>query len=167
MWKIMWLFVAFVGLIGVVTILGLLARGESETADPAGQAGLEEPVEPLPPGLPEDGDDNNASFSCTESTRVSWGDAEQNLNTKVALFGPVSEIRDGEDGAVVLEIGDVTESSDAEPVNVVLLPQVLGRLAGDPRALYADETICAVGVLQRAESAIRLHINEPAEILVL
>ena len=162
-----WAVVGLLGLVAVIGIIAVLARSESETADPVAKPGLEEPVEPLPPGLPQGGGGSSEPISCTTSERVSWADAGAHLNTKVALIGPVTRVRAAENGAFVLEVGDVAGGANqAQPVMVVLTSSRLGRLPGDQQVLYAGKTVCAVGVLQRSESAVRLTVNEPDEIVV-
>jgi hypothetical protein len=145
-------------------VVALTACGDSGPSDAANPAPTgEKSVEPLSPG------NTGPAPSCEtgDDFRISWGDAEQNLNTKVAMIGPVSALRTEDDGSVVLEIGDVEELPTAKPVTVLLTSNVLGRLPANPEMLYANEAVCVIGVPQRLGDGIRLTINEPSEIRVI
>jgi hypothetical protein len=147
------------------------ACDESGPADPVGPAEIEEePVEPLPPGFPTDGGDGREEVpSCTRgnSFRVSWADADENLNQKIALLGPVAEVVPGERGAIILEIGDVEQQPTLQPILVRLTASTLARLPGDPSDLYLGNAICVIGVPQQVGEDIQITVNEPTEITVV
>ena len=128
---------------------------------------IDAPLEPPPPRLPQDetgGGPTNLA-SCTEASRVSWADAQDNVGREVALIGPVERVEQdsygGQDGtALVVGYPD----GDA-PLVDVFVPERVSSQFGDLAERFEGQAVCVIGTLQSVEGDYVIVINEPADLV--
>lgn len=154
------LLIGMAAVIAFVLMLGLVSDDEptSSTGSPGGSL---PPGDALGPESP-DGNDGVTVDSCNSPERVSWIDAVDHINTRIALVGPVTDIRQDDEGRTELIVGQ--EANEAEPVALVLTQNFVGRSPAPPEELYGDETVCAIGVVQRIDGQLQIVLNRPTDI---
>ena len=155
---------------GFILIFGVYALFQTEgggTDDPAREpdpAGNRAPG--LQPGLPAPGAGQGGAdtieASCQDATRrISWADAEQNLNQRIAVVGPVLEV-----------VGDVEEIrlgqevGDEQPITLTFAGEAADNVPFEAGEL-TNATVCAIGLVQQDGDRLTMVINEPADIVII
>jgi hypothetical protein len=80
----------------------------------------------------------------------------------VALIGPVSQVSSDGNGAHI-EIG----FGPGEHVFVDIPPIALQQFIAPPEQIFANKTVCVIGVVSRIDGQLRTIVNKPADIAVI
>lgn len=119
-------------------------------------------VDAFPAEAPQ-GEPMDAATACGRAERISWADAEDYVESRVAILGPVTEIQEGADGSSELTLG---RTEDETPVTVVVTQTAKRGLPAPPEELFGGEVVCVVGVLQAVGTQIEIFVNEPTDISI-
>lgn len=133
-----------------------------EVTDAGDMGGVPMFVDAFPPDVPQAED--GARETCMREDRISWADAENHLERRIAVLGPVTDIVEGSGGDPELQLGRTEQET---PVTVVFTQDALQALPADPETLYRDEAVCVVGVLRAVGEEIRIFVNQPTDITTL
>jgi hypothetical protein len=78
------------------------------------------------------------------------------------MLGPVSAIT-SDDVGLKLDVG----YGDAEHVAVLIDKAAIHLFPVDPRQAFANETVCAVGVIHRVDGQLQMVIDKPIDLKVI
>lgn len=117
-------------------------------------------IEAFPPQSPQ-GDAMDARAICARDGRISWADAEDYVNQRVAVLGPVTGVSEDQTGTAELTLG---QTEDETPITVVITATAKRGMPAPPQELYGGEVVCVVGVLQATGTQIKVFVNQPSDI---
>ena len=158
--------------IAAVVVLGFLvafafgqidSSGGNSNANASTGAPPEVPLGAGQPANPSTGGGSGAVDSCTGSNHVSWDDAANHLDQKVALVGPAMDVQSSSQGVASITIG---VGNTGKPVTVVITSSMASRLPKTPQELYAGKTLCVIGVLQAVGKNFQIVADQPNDISV-
>jgi hypothetical protein len=154
--------VAVIVVVAVLVLLGIWIAGNV-----AGGGGANENAAGPPPEVPAPANAPPASAtvaapSCGPGSHISWADAPQHIDSRVAIEGPVKSVSAGEGGAAQIVLGE----GDARPVVVNLLPQAVQTLPVPAQAAYGGKTLCVVGVVQNIGGQLEMNVDRTSDISI-
>ena len=152
--------VIILAMAALVVLVLVVDDPDEETFGSSDGGGAPEFVDALPPVAPGGGTNPIDRPSCERTERISWTEADNYVDQKVAVIGTVSDIDEDGSGATLT----VGRTEDETPVTVLITESALSRLPDTPENLFGDDAICVIGVLQDTGDEIRVVVNEPADI---
>ena len=156
------------GVVAVVVVgfVVAFAIGQIDSSGGSTSPSKSPPEVPLGAGQPGNtntGGGTGAVDSCSSSNHVSWDDAANHLDQKVALVGPVMDVQSSSQGVATVTIG---YGNTGKPVTVVLTSSMASRLPQTPQQLYSGKTLCVIGVLQAVGKNYQMVADQPSDISV-
>ena len=139
------------------------SSGGNSSANASTSAPPEVPLGAGQPANPNTGGGTGEVDSCSGSNHVSWDDASNHLDQKIALVGPVMDVHSSSQGVATVTIGI---GNTGKPVTVVITSSMASRLPQTPQQLYSGKTLCVIGVLQAVGKNFQMVADQPSDISV-